>query len=187
MAIDPSGAFAEGKGTTGWCFMSTHPIPVLLESGTINAKFFESAEAYWNAHIGLIKQMYATYITGDNTLIVVIEDFLLYADKAKSQTHSHFETVRLIGILQHWLWIIGIPYKLQTASEVKTRWTDDILVHKGYLTRRNKQLTLTNNAPIVSHTVDALRHAIHFDTFKNKECNHGTGLKSKTKQSGKLC
>lgn len=187
MALDPSGAFAEGKGTTGWCFMSTTPVPVLIESGIVSAKYYSSAEEYWDAHIQLIKRLLNTYITGTINMIVIIEDFLLYADKAKSQTHSHFETVRLIGVLQHWLWSFKIPYRLQTASEVKCRWTDDILIHKGYLVRNNKRLTFPGGSPVISHTVDAIRHAIHFDTFKNKECNNGTRSESKTKQSRKLC
>ena len=166
LALDPSGAFNEGKGTTGWCLFDANQM-LPLETGFINASKFDSMEAFWDAHIKLINITRADHENGK--FIVVIEDFLLYAHKAEAQINSRMETPKLIGVLQHYCWAVGFDYIMQTASEVKTRWTDEILAHKGYLVPRGKgyALKVNPNKAINRHCKDSIRHAVHFATFKN--------------------
>ena len=103
---------------------------------------------------------------------VVIEEFLLYASKAKQQINSKMETSKLIGYLQMYCFSHNIPYTMQLAGEVVRRWADNILVHKNVIKQANGKLRnmyyalgrLTND-----HERDAMRHAMHYITFKLKK------------------
>ena len=53
-----------------------------------------------------------------------MEDYVLYADKAKTQINSKMETCRLLGIMQNHCDTLKIPYRLELASAVKNRWED---------------------------------------------------------------
>lgn len=155
IALDPSGSFWEGKGTTGISIFSAIE-KKFLKRTFISAKDFNTAEEYWEAHIKFLEEN----INKDTC--IVIEDYLLYADKATQQINSRMETPKLIGILQHWCHMNNVPYYMQTASLVKKRWTDEILYHKGYLEKKGKRYT------VCEHTRDSMRHAVHFATFKNE-------------------
>lgn len=154
LAIDPSGNFTEGKGTSGWALLDEHCSPIAC--GQVRAEEFETKTEYWGAVVNLAIQLQPDYL--------VIEDFLLYASKSKVQINSRFETVKLIGILEYVL-SNKVPIFLQRAVDVKKRWRDDILVHKGYITKKNNRYyaagVLTSD-----HVRDAVRHAVHFITFK---------------------
>lgn len=163
LALDPSGAFYEGKGTTGWCLFDAGTMQV-VRIGFISAKDFLCMEAFWHAHVDLIRQWY----TPD--CIVVMEDYLLYAHKTNEQINSRMETPKVIGVLQHFCWKETIPYYMQTASEAKPRWTDAILEYKGYIVPKGKGFALGSNPKVLvnRHCKDAIRHAVHYATFKNK-------------------
>jgi len=166
LAFDPSGNYNEGKGTTGWCLLSTYPDKHIIAGGHISAACFKSMEAYWAEHIKLIdtyKQKYGT------NLVLVIEDYLLYKHKAANQTNSRMETCKLIGVLQYYCYTSELLYIMQPAVEVKTRWTNDTLCYKNYIKKkRNKFIIPATNAEINKHCLDSIRHAVHFATFKNK-------------------
>ena len=51
LALDPSGAFHEGKGTTGWCLFKNNKIKY---TGILSAKRHCCMESYWESHINLI-------------------------------------------------------------------------------------------------------------------------------------
>ena len=164
LALDPSGAYTEGKGTTGWCVLES-AAKKITKGGSLTAISYPAKESYWEAHVRLIDRFYGQY---DKRLIVVIEDYLLYENKAGSQINSRMETCKLIGILQHHCFINHIPYTMQLAGEVKNRWTNDILAHKKYITYKQRTLILpATKEPLNRHSIDAVRHAVHFDTFKN--------------------
>lgn len=168
LALDPSGSFYEGKGTTGWCLFDTNQNKILT-TGDICATKYPAMEQYWHQHCLLIEDMHKAY--GSN-LFVVMEDYLLYGDKVHSQINSRMETPKLIGLLQYFCWKEYIPYYMQTASEVKNRWTDAILEHKGYikLEKRRYVVNTTGEPQLIHrHCRDAIRHAVHFSTFKIKE------------------
>ena len=165
LALDPSGNFEEGKGTTGICGFAckNNCIDKLAD---IHASAFDSKEDYWQAHIEFIKHVLDIL---PNT-IVVIEDFTLDPRRALQQSHSKMETPKLIGILQLYCQQNNIPYKMQRASEVKTRWADHILEYKHYIVKKNRMYYLPEHTkPISRHCKDAIRHAVHFATFYNKE------------------
>lgn len=166
VALDPSGAFWEGKGTTGYSIFSC-PNNEFIELGKIQASGFQTAEDYWNKHLEVLEKFFYSRKgidkhRAENT-IIVIEDYLLYADKASSQINSRMETSKLIGIIQLWCHTHNIPYAMQLAATVKSRWTDEILHYKGYLKKSGLRYT------VCEHTRDSMRHAVHYATFKNKE------------------
>ena len=98
----------------------------------------------------------------------MIEDYILYESRASNQINSHMETPKLIGVIQHFCWQNNVPYKMQLATEVKKRWADSILHYKGIIAHKQKKIILPNSNTIIDrHCLDAIRHGIHFATFKN--------------------
>lgn len=159
LAIDPSGSFEEGKGTTGWAlFESTNRTPVLLAYGHIPALKYKTISEYWGAVKSLIKPTY----------IVVIEDYILYANKAMQQINSKMETSKLIGILQQYCAENDIKFFMQLAVQVKSRWSDRIMEYKKIIEPKGRTYfalgRITNN-----HERDAMRHALHFIYFTAKK------------------
>lgn len=171
LSFDPSGNYSEGKGTTGWCLLNCET-DTIVETGSISASEFTSMEGYWHSHLALMNTVFKEF----EDVVIVIEDYLLYADKSQCQINSRFETPQLIGVLKYHCYSKKYPVQFQLASAVKTRWTDDILLKKGYLdkkdNRRNpmarNRITTCNGVRISRHAKDAIRHAVHFATFYNK-------------------
>ena len=165
IGIDPSGAFYEGKGTTGYCIYFA-PEDKFIDAGVIKASGHIAAESYWHKHLAFLENfLYSARGRRKNrvnNVILVIEDYLLYANKAESQIYSRMETSKLIGIIQHWCWTHEVPYCMQPAAQVKQRWADPILEHKGYIKKKNGKYN------VCEHTRDSMRHAIHYATFKNE-------------------
>lgn len=169
IAFDPSGNFEEGKGTTGTCILDCNQNKIIKEQN-IRAKNFKTKEDYWQEHLDYLQQCLREYPNP----IVVIEDFTLDPRRALQQSHSKMETPKLIGILQLYCQQHDIPYKMQRAVEVKTRWTDHILEYKGYIIKRNRMYYLPEQtSPMSRHCKDAIRHAVHFATFYNKGETNG--------------
>lgn len=150
MAFDPSGSYHEGKGTTGWCLMYRGKI---IKYGLLEAKAFKNAMQYYKAHLDLIQRMETCY---PNNLIIVMEDYLLYAKRTSSQINSRMETCKLIGIIQYYCFSNNLQCTLQTAAMVKKRWSDEVLEHEGF----ELPTTYTER-----HARDAIRHAIHYTYF----------------------
>ena len=166
LALDPSGAYFEGKGTTGWCVYNCDMNCISI-AGCIEAKRYATRLGYWDSHIALLQKFIKRY---KNQLHIVIEDYRLYASKADSQINSRMETCKLIGILQYFCEANQIPFTMQLAAEVKTRWSDQILLHKKLIVHTKRKYTLPDKKTEVNkHACDAIRHAVHYATFKNKE------------------
>lgn len=164
LALDPSGNFEEGKGTTGICGFTCKD-NCIDKLADIHASAYNSKEEYWQAHTDFIQQILDVL---PNT-IVIIEDFTLDPRRAMQQSHSKMETPKLIGILQLYCKQNNIPYKMQRAVEVKNRWADHILEFKKYIVKKNRMYYLPNkDKPISRHCKDAIRHAVHFATFYNE-------------------
>lgn len=150
IGFDPSGSYHEGKGTTGWCLMFHGK---LIKCGMISAKNYPNAMLYYQAHLDLLMNLKKEY---DSNIELAMEDYTLYASKAKEQINSKMETCRLIGVIEYWCFQNGMPCKLQSAARVKKRWTDEILEHEGI------ELPKTHDE---RHARDAIRHAIHYTYF----------------------
>ena len=165
LAIDPSGNFEEGKGTTGTCLFNCMSNKIEF-THDIRASAYASKEDYWQAHLDYIARI---HLERPET-IIVIEDFTLDPRRALQQSHSKMETPKLIGILQLYCQQNNIPYKMQRAVEVKNRWADHILEFKGYISKINRMHYIPGeDKPMSRHCKDAIRHAVHYATFYNKE------------------
>lgn len=160
LALDPSGNYNEGKGTTGWCLYDTHTSK-LIKFGVIKAIKYNRMEDYWRAHLSLMDDLSGYGYT------LVIEDFMLYANRATEQTNSRFETSKLIGLIQYECYVRGITIVLQTASAVKLRWSNQILVHKNLIQERKGRYWILETK-LSEHCLDSIRHAVHYATFGNK-------------------
>lgn len=156
LALDISGNHAsqkEGSGTTGVASRMNGKINIT----DIASEGYDCLELYWDAIVEM-----ATSPMWDH---VIIEGYKLYnhaGQSARTQTNSTLQTSQLLGALRLALWKANIPYTIQFASEVKTRWTDAILVKKNYLEEGNKFKGMRTN----SHKRDALRHLAHFIEYK---------------------
>lgn len=166
IGIDPSGAYAEGKGTTGWCVLDNQT-NTLLQVGTIAAKNYSINHAYWDAHLQLLEQLQKQY--GDS-IAISIEDYILYKNHAMAQINSQMETVQLLGIIKHYCFQNALPYFIRPAVAVKKRWADNILVYKNIIAKigRHYVAPCDPTKQLCDHERDAIRHAIHFNTFENK-------------------
>ncbi len=165
LAIDPSGNFEEGKGTTGLCLFGADE-NAILKLRDLSAVNFKIKEDYWSEHLRVIELAKRDF----PNLIIVMEDFTLDPKRAMQQSHSKMETSKLIGIIQLHCSTHNIPYTMQRASEVKSRWANNILEYKGYIVRGKSAYKLPKTNQIMSrHCRDAIRHAVHYNTFKNKE------------------
>lgn len=171
LAIDPSGNFDEGTGVTGWVLLY-NPEPgtiKCIKHGVIDASTSLTKEEHWGKHMSLISGL--TETLGEKPMVVV-EDFMLYSNRAQEQINSRFETPKLIGCIQYYCYKHGYKYHMQTAASVKRRWTNDILEHKGFISqktfvRMGKPYKVVNfgEYKVPDHVVDALRHGVHFCTF----------------------
>lgn len=164
LAIDPSGSYNEGKGTSGWCVLKAENNEI-INYNAIAAIDYETMQDYWEAHEELLRFCKNKY----PDLIVVIEDYLLYASKATQQINSRMETSQLLGILKYSLNNLKLPYVLQNASEVKNRWTDSILLWKGIINQEGKHYYSPYCRDVIlnKHMRDAVRHAVHYNIFTN--------------------
>lgn len=177
LAIDPSGAFNEGLGTTGWVL--GNKFGRIVDRGFITAKNFHCPEAFWQAHNILVASMADHY---QEKLVVVIEDYFIYADKAMAQVNSRMETCRLIGVLQVFCWEAGIPVAFQRAADVKGRWSNEVLVENKTIVSHETFYTLCqDDKRINKHELDAYRHMIHFVTFKLSASSKPKPTKEKLK------
>lgn len=163
LAIDVSGNFKEGKGTSGFCFLENGEPQELFE---LKATSYRSAEHYWYDHTATIMKYYEKGLDA-----VVIEGYRLYNHRgmsATSQANSELETVQLIGVLKHFCWEKDIHLAVQYASEVKSRWKESVLVALGHLGYRNNRYffkgEVTND-----HKRDALKHALHYERYGKHE------------------
>ena len=165
MGIDPSGAFKEGKGTTGWCVLDNRTNSI-LRVGTISAKDYDTEVEYWDAHIDKIKWVHRHY----KNLAISIEDYILYKSSAMSQVNSQLETVQLLGIIKHFCYFNNLKIFIRPAVAVKTRWSDNILIHKNIIRKVGARYMLPDSKQtICEHERDSIRHAVHFNTFENEE------------------
>ena len=165
MGIDPSGAFREGKGTTGWCILDNRTNK-LLRVGTISAKNYSSDVEYWDAHLERITWAHKHY----RSLAISVEDYILYKSSAMAQVNSQLETVQLIGIIKHFCYYNDLEVFIRPAVAVKKRWSDDILLFKGIITKIGERYAMPDsNQTICEHERDSIRHAVHFNIFENRE------------------
>ena len=160
LALDPSGNYKEGKGITGWCLFDIETNKI-IKFGALKASDYSCQFRYWDAHINLIES-FAGYKPD-----VVVEDYLLYSNRAENQINSRLETPQLLGIIKYEDYKRGIFTYIQTAQAVKTRWSDEILANKKYIHKEGRYYKI-NHVIVVDHIRDAVRHAVHYATYNTK-------------------
>lgn len=156
LAFDPSGSFNEGKGTTGWCVMNKESKEI-IDLGAIAATDYPTDMQYFAANVDILRFFKNRY---QQDLEVVIEDYVLYAQQAQTQTNSHMETCQLIGVLKYQAFLLDTPVHMQLANLVVTRWGDPVLMAKGIIVDGK-----LGGMPANPHEKDAFRHALHYSTF----------------------
>lgn len=77
------------------------------------------------------------------------------------QANSELETPQLIGILKLTCYQWKIPYNVQFASEVKTRWGEEVLVRLGILEQKGNRY-YWNGQATNNHLRDSLKHCKHW-------------------------
>lgn len=162
LALDPSGNFYEGKGTTGWCASRDGYI---FRAGQISSAEHSTQMEYWAEVIKLIKDLKEEFYE----ITVVCEDYRLYASASQAQINSNLETPQLIGAIKWVCYRMKIPIVFQMAAEVKGRWSNEVLLKKGIIfrTRSNESFKL-GQLILHRHSMDAVRHCLHYNTFKAK-------------------
>lgn len=125
---------------------------------------------YWDAVLMMIQRAKEEADDKHCPLYVVCEDYRLYASASQAQINSNLETPQLIGAIRYFCWESDIPLTMQMAAEVKTRWSDDVLRKKGWLHGGESyhEGRSFGNLRISGHALDAIRHCLHFCTFKLK-------------------
>ena len=161
IALDPSGNFAEGNGTTGVCELDGDKAFVL----DIHAGEFKTAEDYWHGHINYLNLTLHEF----KNIELVMEGYRLYGHKSDTQRNSTLETPQLIGVIKYWCYVNKVPLKIQFASEVKNRWSDSVLEKKGIIEIINRRRKLISSGQwLNNHKTDALRHALHYQRYGRK-------------------
>ena len=166
IAFDPSGNYYEGKGTTG---VAIAVGSYIFHTSQIAAAEFPSQMEYWTAVIKVIKDYAEQAKQKGVKLNVVCEDYRLYASASNAQINSNLETPQIIGAIKWYCHMIGVPITMQMAAEVKDRWSDDVLRAKHLLTHDRKTgQAFVGNLSVNNHSLDAVRHCLHYLTFKTK-------------------
>lgn len=161
IAIDPSGNFDEGKGTTGYIVFNLTDTGYEFEDvGHLSAENYPNRLEYWDAH---------SFLLGGD--LVIIEDYRLYNHKgAKSsmQSYSQMETPRLLGMLEYMAHERGVPVVFQMASEISS-FKEDILLARGDLFKVGNRYKLRSGEFVNGHERSAYKHFLKWYHTKGKE------------------
>lgn len=166
IALDPSGNFTEGNGTTGICIITEaiyqlKPPKILVSD--IHAGNYKTAEEYWDEHIIFLNSCLHKHMS----IEVVMEGYRLYGHKSDTQINSTLETPQLIGVIKYWCYVNKVPLKIQFATDVKKRWSDSVLEKTGVIEIINRRRKLISSGQwLNNHKTDALRHALHYQRYR---------------------
>lgn len=148
-------AFDPGE-TTGWALATIKPSPtkqaiqVHIEGlGEFNGitEFHALVKDPINAH------PLEAWSIFNNVEVCIIEDYIIYPNRAASHSGSKVLTAREIGHIEYVAFTHGLDPVFQTASMAKQRWPDKRLMQ--YLPGLTKQ---GRSWDISKHKQDALRH-----------------------------
>ncbi len=164
MAIDPSGSYNEGKGSTGIALMYGDDM-TNLTSYDIKAKHFENRHDYW-------KEIMSHPILLSKNITVIIETFVVRSNGFLVGKMP--ETSLFIGALVWELEKRNIPYVFQNPSQAKTRFKDENL--GKYLTnyeirkdKRGRNLYYLNDKQLNDHQRDAIKHLLYYKRYGERE------------------
>lgn len=109
-----------------------------------------------------------TFALSQQADVIVCENFRLYQHKAQAQVHSLLETPRIIGALEYMAWQKLVPIYFQMAVDVKKRFSDELLLKDGTLTKEKNGLYF-KEIKTNDHMRDAMRHFYYFVKFRLKK------------------
>ena len=93
----------------------------------------------------------------------------MYASASQAQINSNLETPQLIGVIKWACYKLDIPIVMQMAAEVKNRWSNEILIDQNIISKDyNSPGYHCGTIALSNHSLDALRHCVHYNTFKVK-------------------
>lgn len=171
LAVDPSGSYKYGSGTTGWCAVTSSGM--ILLTGNIKAKDYKTKAEYIKAHDELFNEI--------NPDILVIENFILYQGTASTLYNQELETSELIGYMCGKAEDRKIKVVRQNAQLIKTAlYKPNILlnvVNQNFnqlvlkKTKIDRQQWIFENKRISNHMVDSIRHAFYYITRENQKEN----------------
>ena len=167
IGIDPSGNYLEGNGSTG--VVCINEDEHILDHLTFHAHDYEGAMQYYDVIIQYLNKKLDEARIAEEYFRVAIEDYVLYAEKAKAQINSRMETVRLIGIIEYWAYKHDVYIVARSAYVVKKRWSNKILAHKGFITFFGRSVSFDGKQAAVLHELDALRHGLHEYHFSKED------------------
>lgn len=160
LAIDPSGNFSDGKGHTGIAGIKDSDWNSVFTK-SINASDYNSRFEYWNA----IKKVIHDYAIERVPVQVIIESYVVRSNGFT--TGKMPETAMLIGVLIYTCELNNIPYYMQSPSQAKVRFKDELLpdyIPNLTVNKANRYYLgtkLTND-----HERDALRHLLYFKRYR---------------------
>ena len=134
----PINIFAYDPGqTTGYC-------QTVVQDDGFSFEVKECREIAWDEALPIIGNLF-TWVRKES--IVVVESFHLFPHKAKSQIGSGFPSVRIIGVIETYAYMMGIPPK-----DIKYQAPSDI----------SRVEVLPEHVKMVAgspHKIDAYKHA----------------------------
>ena len=134
-------------GTTGWCVFQCHP-EALIDNDVLileNIDYWQSGQFTGNEDAQC--EQICNLIFNWPGCAILIEDFVL---RMMSPDRDLLSPVRITAKVEHMLWLRGMTFFVQSASEAKTTATDVRLKNWGLY------------KPGEEHGRDATRHAITF-------------------------
>lgn len=172
LAMDPSGSYKYGSGTTGWCMVSTMTHQI-LEVDNIKAKKYKTKEEYIQAHNEILDFVKPS--------VLVIENFILYQGTAANLYNQELETSELIGYICGKAKERGIEVVRQNAQLIKTAlYRPNILLNVvnqkqeqlvWKKTKKDIQQWFFKGERISNHMVDSIRHAFYYITREEQKEN----------------
>lgn len=155
IAVDPSGSFNEGKGHTGVSIVDDWNWDT-LQIKSFAAKKYEHRHLYWRDII--------YNIVKSNPDVVIIESFVVRSNGFLVGKMP--ETSLMIGALVWELEEIGIPYVIQSPSQAKTRFKDNLLpkyIPSMELKVVNDKFYFYLNGNMTNdHERDSLKHLLYY-------------------------
>ncbi len=146
---------------SGFCLMKQDK-PIYVSD--IKLETYNSLIEFWSAHLERIQ----TFVSAcKDSLIVVVEDFILNPRRANQFAGSRMETSKLIGIIEHFCGVRNIPLHLTKPVEHQSQFSDKVLLKLGYMVRTPRGFNTMEDLCLSNHSKDALRLAVHYQKCYN--------------------
>ncbi len=172
LAIDPSGYYKNKKATIGVALCRWKNIGkgnIVCSDNLVKVKLMhyviENEKDLENFYTSL-----GDILKSGDIYKVVIEDYILYADKVGPQVWQQQPTSKTIGVISYLCNQNNVPYVLQIPALAK-RWTNKVLSFPtwGFLIKEKNSFSLGDfKISKYRHAMDAFRHNFYWASKYNK-------------------